>query len=91
MFAFGGPKEETQTKIVSEVTTALASSDNRSISSKNSNKVVANLKENPSVSSTSKVQISTSNVVTEGGAVVNLSDQVMCFCGKHVSLIDPNK
>ena len=29
--------------------------------------------------------------VTESGVVTNLSDQDMCFCGRHVSLIDPTK
>jgi hypothetical protein len=35
--------------------------------------------------------ITSNNVVTESGAVTNLSDQDMCFCGKHVSLIEKSK
>lgn len=35
--------------------------------------------------------VDNNNVVTESGVVSNLTDQVMCFCGKHVSLIELNK
>jgi len=39
----------------------------------------------------STVQNQNNNVVSESGIVANLSDQVMCFCGKHVSLIEKSK
>lgn len=39
----------------------------------------------------STVQNQNNNVITESGLVANLSDQVMCFCGKHVSLIEKSK
>lgn len=35
--------------------------------------------------------VQNNNVVTESGLVANLSDQDMCFCGKHVSLIEKSK
>jgi hypothetical protein len=39
----------------------------------------------------STVQNQNNNLVSESGVVANLSDQVMCFCGKHVSLIEKSK
>lgn len=35
--------------------------------------------------------VQNNNVIKESGLVADLSDQVMCFCEKHVSLIEKNK
>lgn len=99
VFAFGGQSNSTSPKTDTSNQRTAASLDNRSASSKasltdnNSSKVqpLKEIRRAPLTLATNNGVNSNNNVVTEGGIMANLSDQVMCFCGKHVSLIEPNK
>lgn len=67
--------------------------DSKSVSSSDSKKettIKAPSKRQPLTIATSNNN-NMINFISESGNVTNLSDQDMCFCGKHISLIETSK